>query len=269
MYNKIFTKILDSSIWLETNTTRIVWLTFLASMDETGYAHFAALGNLAGRARVTIEEAEAAVKVLEAPDRESSDPANDGRRIERIPGGWMVLNAEKYRTLVTRAIIQEQTRLRVQRFRDKARGNADVTQGNEKLTPSVAVSEARADNRAAVAAPASDSDFIEDLAKSPAYEGIDVRREFEKMKVWACTSKKLPSRRRFINWLNRVERPVNGHQTVQRVRGAEPVGWKAWLNHRRSDSPLAAGGEREAHDWFSIDKGSQDVILQGMREEPL
>ena len=30
MYNKLFTKILDSTIWLEDDATRLVWITFLA-----------------------------------------------------------------------------------------------------------------------------------------------------------------------------------------------------------------------------------------------
>jgi hypothetical protein len=135
MYNKLFTKILDSTIWLESTPTRIVWLTFIAAMDESGYCPFAAIGNVAGRARVTIEEAADAVRCLESPDTDSGDKSNDGRRIERVPGGWMVLNAAKYRELVTRVNVREQTRQRVQKHRDSKR-NAPVTVSNEKLTPS-------------------------------------------------------------------------------------------------------------------------------------
>ncbi len=128
MYNKIFTKILDSSIWLESTPTRIVWLTFIAVMDEKGFAPFAALGNVANRARVTLDEARTAIQILEGPDSESSDPDNDGRRLERVPGGWIVLNAEKHRDLVTRAIKQAQTAERVRRHRAlKRTSNADVT----------------------------------------------------------------------------------------------------------------------------------------------
>lgn len=128
MYNKLFGKIVDSSIWLETTPTRIVWLTFIAVMDEVGFVQFAAVGNVANRARVTLEEAQDAIACLEAPDAESGDPANEGRRIERVPGGWMVLNAEKHREMVTRAIIKDQTRERVRRHREKKRiGNAAVT----------------------------------------------------------------------------------------------------------------------------------------------
>ncbi len=128
MYNKLFTKILDSSIWLEPTSTRIVWVTFLAVMDEHGFAQFATVGNVANRARVTLEEAQTAVATLEAPDKASSDKDHKGRRLERVPGGWIVLNAEKHRQLVTRALIQEQTRERVRRHRElKRSGNAPVT----------------------------------------------------------------------------------------------------------------------------------------------
>ena len=86
MYNKIFTKILDSSVWLEPSPTRIVWITMIAAMDENGFCQFAAIGNVAGRARVSEEEARKAIHALESPDKESSDQDNKGRRIEKRTG---------------------------------------------------------------------------------------------------------------------------------------------------------------------------------------
>lgn len=118
MYNKLFTKILDSSIWLEPTATRMVWLTFIAAMDEDGFAEFASVRNLAHRARIELDETIAAVACLEGPDADSSDKENDGRRIERVPGGWMVLNAPKYREIVTRIVAKEGNRRRVARWRE-------------------------------------------------------------------------------------------------------------------------------------------------------
>lgn len=137
MYNKIFAKILDSSIWLEDVNTRIVWVTFLAAMDQDGYAHFSAIANLANRARVSIADAEKAVKTLTDPDPDSADPEHDGRRIERVPGGFLILNAEKYRGIVTRIVQRERTKERVARHRAK-KSNASVTQCNDSVTPSEA-----------------------------------------------------------------------------------------------------------------------------------
>ena len=121
MYNKLFTKILDSSIWLAPDQHRIVWITLLAAMDKDGNVQFASVGNVASRARVTREAAEEAIAAFEGPDADSGDDENDGRRIERIPGGWHVLNAHKYRAMVTKAIVREQTRIRVQRHRAEKR----------------------------------------------------------------------------------------------------------------------------------------------------
>jgi hypothetical protein len=150
MYNKIFTKILDSSIWMEPLPTRIVWLTFIAAMDETGFVEFASPANVAHRAIVPLSDTLTALAALEGPDINSSDPENEGRRVERVAGGWLVLNAHKYRGLVTKAIKQERTRDRVRAFRAKAKGpcNADVTPANASVTQSVSdavsISEAEA-----------------------------------------------------------------------------------------------------------------------------
>ncbi len=146
MYNKLFAKILDSSIWLQPTPTRIVWLTLLAVMDQDGFCHFAAIGNLALRARVTAAEARRAVRLLEGPDPESADPDHEGRRIERVPGGWIVLNSTKYRDLVTTDVRRQQTRERVRRFRERTAavrsGSAPVTRGNDLVAPSEAGTEA-------------------------------------------------------------------------------------------------------------------------------
>lgn len=132
MYNKLFTKILDSTIWLESDATRLVWITFLAVMDEDGFVALSAVGNVAARARVSVEAAEGAIKALESPDR--SDPSQDheGRRIERVPYGWMVLNATKYRELVARQTARESNRERVRRHRAR---NAPVTPRNVVSRP--------------------------------------------------------------------------------------------------------------------------------------
>ncbi len=142
MYNKLFTKILDSSIWLAPDPHRLVWITLLAAMDEDGNAMFACVKNLAARARVSDRAAKVAITAFERPDADSSDPEYDGRRVERIPGGWHILNAHKYRALVTKAISREQTRIRTQKWRSKS-GDASVTRSDALVTPSEAGSESR------------------------------------------------------------------------------------------------------------------------------
>lgn len=50
--------------------------------------------------------------------------------------------------------------------------------------------------------------WIDSLKSNPAYTGIDVAREHAKMVQWCEVSGKQPTRRRFINWLNRADKPM-------------------------------------------------------------
>lgn len=136
MYNKLFTAILDSSIWLEPVPTRIVWVMFLAAMDEDGFVRMATVNNVANRANVPLEDARQAIQILESPDSINPNQELEGRRIERVDGGWVVINAKKYRDIVSREQEKATTRARVARFREKRRCNAGVTQANENVTGS-------------------------------------------------------------------------------------------------------------------------------------
>ena len=130
MWNKLFTKIVDSSIWLEPDHVRLVWITMIAMKDQDGYVWLSSIGNVAQRARVTLDEARAAVKCLESPDTHNPDQEHDGRRIERVPDGWFVINAKKYDDIVRAEMLREMNRIRVERHRAKKRsetfGNAPV-----------------------------------------------------------------------------------------------------------------------------------------------
>lgn len=137
MYNKLFTSILDSSVWLEPTSTRIVWIMFIAAMDEDSFVRMASTLNVAARARVTLQEAEDAIKCLEGPDKHCPEQESEGRRIERVENGWIVINGKKYRELLTREMQRELTRRRVAAHRarkaQKVIGNAaplHVTKSN-------------------------------------------------------------------------------------------------------------------------------------------
>jgi hypothetical protein len=95
-YSKLFSEIVTSSIWSEDDKTRIVWITMLALKDKDGFVA-AAIPGLANAARVTVEECEKAITKLESPDKYSRSVDNEGRRVKRVDGGWMVLNHLKYR----------------------------------------------------------------------------------------------------------------------------------------------------------------------------
>ena len=117
-------------------------------MDQDGTCQFASVLNVARRANVNVEEATAALKVLESPDPHSSDSDNDGRRIERVPGGWIVLNATKYRAIVSASESRRLAKERAQRYRDKRKKNVtkrdETAERNAPVTQSEAEAEADA-----------------------------------------------------------------------------------------------------------------------------
>lgn len=54
---------------------------------------------------------------------------------------------------------------------------------------------------------------------NPAYIGVDIDQELGKMDAWLSTRPQKKKTRRFIiNWLNRVERPVNGMTRTEKPK---------------------------------------------------
>ena len=95
-YSKLFSSIVTSSIWMEDDKTLRVWFAMLALTDARGMVEGSVPG-FAHVARVSIPEMEHAIEVLSGPDPYSRTPDNEGRRIEVVPGGWVILNYTAYR----------------------------------------------------------------------------------------------------------------------------------------------------------------------------
>jgi len=120
-YTKLFSEILDSTVWEEAHPTRIVWITMLAMRDQY-HKVSASVPGLARRAIVTLEECEAALDTLSSPDPHSRTTDFEGRRIEKIDGGWLILNAEKYRKRMNEDERREAKRLWIREKRAKEKG---------------------------------------------------------------------------------------------------------------------------------------------------
>jgi len=99
-YTKTFGHILTSSIWQEDDKTLRVFLTIMVGKDRSHFFR-ATIPGLAMLAKVTVEECEMALKKLEGPDKYSRTKDNEGRRIKEVEGGWIMLNGEKYRRMLT------------------------------------------------------------------------------------------------------------------------------------------------------------------------
>ncbi|MFZ2644090.1 MAG: hypothetical protein WA117_24070, partial [Verrucomicrobiia bacterium] len=131
-YAKLFSDIVDSSIWDEDAETRIVWVTMLALADQTGFVR-GSVGWLAAKARVSTETCARAIKRFESPDPHSRNPENEGRRIESFDRGWLLLNYVEHRDRLSNDRVAAQARDRMRRYRERKRNvtPGDVTQGNE------------------------------------------------------------------------------------------------------------------------------------------
>jgi len=117
-FAKLYATVTSSSLWSEELCVRVVFITMLARCNEVGY-YGASIDGLARDANISEEEVERAIAILEAPDRRSRSPEYEGRRVKRVRGGWLVLNAPKYRELRTRKAIDAARRKKAQRERDR------------------------------------------------------------------------------------------------------------------------------------------------------
>jgi hypothetical protein len=55
-----------------------------------------------------------------------------------------------------------------------------------------------------------EEEWFKELKANPLYQGIDIDREYAKMTEWCRARTFQPTRRRFINWLNKADKPLNG-----------------------------------------------------------
>jgi len=74
----------------------VVWIAFLAKADAEGMVRVAP-SRMVKIANVPQAKFDKAVEILESPDPESRTSDDDGRRLRKIEGGWLVINYKKYR----------------------------------------------------------------------------------------------------------------------------------------------------------------------------
>ena len=116
-FTKLFRRILDSSVWFEDDKTVRVFITLLALAGEDGIAPLL-LPALAKRANVTNEECERALDKFQAPDLHSRNQEHEGRRVARVPGGWLLLNHRSFREARAAELRKEQNREASRKYRE-------------------------------------------------------------------------------------------------------------------------------------------------------
>ena len=142
-YTKLFSSILDSTVWETPLSARVVWITMLAMSDRFGEVA-ASVPGLAKRAGVTRSECERALALFMSPDPDSRSRESEGRRIEEVDGGWRLINFAKYMDKQSPDDVREKTAERVRRHREREKEReareaatrlASVTLGNVTVTP--------------------------------------------------------------------------------------------------------------------------------------
>lgn len=131
-FTKLFSSLTDSTVWCEPDRVRLVWITMLAMADRKGRI-WASVPGLANRARVPVEDAELAIERFSSPDKHSRTPDHDGRRVEKIDGGWRLLNYEKYRAIRDAESVRESKRRYIAARRAAESGSIDNAGTVEKV----------------------------------------------------------------------------------------------------------------------------------------
>jgi hypothetical protein len=108
-FTKLFSSITESTIWSEPDHVRLCWITMLAMADRRGRI-WGSIPGLANRARLSVDQVEDALTRFQRPDKYSRTPDHEGRRVEKIDGGWRLLNHAKYREIRDEEAIKESKR---------------------------------------------------------------------------------------------------------------------------------------------------------------
>jgi hypothetical protein len=117
-YVKLFSDIVESSIWDQDSDTCKVWITLLALSDADGYVR-GSEGWLASKARVSEEKCRLALQSFHRPDDRSRTKDNDGKRIETLEDGWLILNYLAFRDRLSADARASSSRERVRRHRER------------------------------------------------------------------------------------------------------------------------------------------------------
>lgn len=113
----LFAKIVDSSLWKEDDVVVKVFLTMMAKKDKDHVCRGTAF-NIGEWAKKTELQVIEAIKVLCSPDLKRIEPQPfDGRRLQRVEDGWLILNGDWYDRLAKRQMRREYKRIKQSEYR--------------------------------------------------------------------------------------------------------------------------------------------------------
>jgi hypothetical protein len=143
-YSPLWSKVVHSSLWRENDAVVKVFLTMIAVKDSDHIVRLDAMG-IGNLARKDEAETLRILAILQAPDTKRIEKQPfDGRRIEKVADGWLVLNGDKYREMMRTANRNAYQAQKQREYRnkkkfgpsarerqfDKAHGDGDTARAN-------------------------------------------------------------------------------------------------------------------------------------------
>jgi len=119
-WTKLDSGIVRSTIWMESSDCLRVWIALLAESDSHGLVR-ASVPAMAHLCLLSVADFEEIIKKFCGPDPHSRCKEHNGRRLELIDGGWVILNYVKYRELTQNKARSGAERQRRYRLRLKER----------------------------------------------------------------------------------------------------------------------------------------------------
>jgi hypothetical protein len=118
-WTPLWSGVVESSLWSEEDNVVKIFLTMLALKDSDHICRFNAFA-IGKKANKTEKETLDAIKVLSSPDlKRIEKQPYDGRRIEKVEDGWLILNGEFYRKKVSEEMRKARLRKAQTTFRKK------------------------------------------------------------------------------------------------------------------------------------------------------
>jgi hypothetical protein len=258
-YTKLFSHIVTSTIWREPKEVKILWITMLALSNKHGEV-MASIPGLADMARLTLEETEIALQVLEAPDKYSRTPDHEGRRLFTIEGGWHIVNYRKHRRMASIDEQREMNAARQRRWYEKHKKSDNLTENitvsNGSVTPDNATITHQTDNAEAEAEYRGKKSTVlvggglEEPTKLPAARRrsapVVVEPSNDFLEFWEEYPRKVAQKAAWKAW-EKANPPLNlclaslqkYKKTEQWRRGKEYIPHAStWLNQERWDDEL-------------------------------
>lgn len=122
----------DSSLWDEPDFVVKVFLTMMALKDADHIVRLTAY-QIGRNARKTEPEVLEALRILSSPDtRRLEKQEFEGRRIQKVEDGWLILNGQKYRDMVSEERRKAKNRRAQAAWRERQKAKKEGGGGSER-----------------------------------------------------------------------------------------------------------------------------------------